>query len=136
YWLNQIFNYQNPIGFVLYMVLIMLFAFFYSFLMFNPESVAENLSKSNAYIPGIRPGEDTTNYISRLLFKITVLGTVYLMILAALPIVTTIIFGFKGTVAQSVTIGGTSLIIVVGVALETVNQIITQSTEQEYKRLF
>lgn len=136
YWLNQIFSYQNPIGFVLYMVLIMLFAFFYSFLMFNPESVAENLSKSNAYIPGIRPGEDTTNYISRLLFKITVLGTVYLMILAALPIVTTIIFGFKGTVAQSVTIGGTSLIIVVGVALETVNQIITQSTEQEYKRLF
>ena len=135
YWLSQIFNYQNPIGFVLYMVLIMLFAFFYSFLMFNPESVAENLSKSNAYIPGIRPGEDTTNYISRLLFKITVLGTVYLMILAALPIVTTIIFGFKGTVAQSVTIG-TSLIIVVGVALETVNQIITQSTEQEYKRLF
>ncbi|MGB4129983.1 MAG: preprotein translocase subunit SecY, partial [Acholeplasmatales bacterium] len=65
-----------------------------------------------------------------------VLGTVYLMILAALPIVTTVIFGFKGTVAQSVTIGGTSLIIVVGVALETVNQIITQSTEQEYKRLF
>src|SRR5690554_803352 len=58
YWLNQIFNYQNPIGFVLYMVLIMLFAFFYSFLMFNPESVAENLSKSNAYIQGIRPGEE------------------------------------------------------------------------------
>lgn len=136
YWLNQIFNYQNPIGFVLYMVLIMLFAFFYSFLMFNPESVSDNLSKSNAFIPGIRPGEDTTNYISRLLFKITLLGTVYLMVLAALPIITTIIFGFEGTVAQSVTIGGTSLIIVVGVALETTNQIITQSTEQEYKRLF
>lgn len=136
YWLNQIFNYQNPIGFVLYMVLIMLFAFFYSFLMFNPEKVSDNLSKSNAFIPGIRPGEDTTNYISRLLFKITLLGTVYLMTLAALPILTTMIFGFDGTIAQSVTIGGTSLIIVVGVALETSNQIITQSTEQEYKRLF
>lgn len=136
YWLNQIFSYQNPIGFVLYMTLIMLFSFFYSFLMFNPESVSDNLSKSNAYIPGVRPGEDTTNYISRLLFKITLLGTIYLMILAALPIVTTVMFGFKGTVAQSVTIGGTSLIIVVGVALETTNQIITQSTEQEYKRLF
>lgn len=136
YWLNQIFSYQNPIGFVLYMTLILLFAFFYSFLMFNPESVSDNLSKSNAYIPGIRPGEDTSNYISRLLFKITLLGTVYLMILAAMPIVTTIIFGFEGTVAQSVTIGGTSLIIVVGVALETTNQIITQSTEQEYGTMF
>lgn len=136
YWFDQIFNYQNPLGFVIYMVLILIFAFFYSFLMFNPESVSENLSKSNAFIPGIRPGEDTTNYISRLLFKISLLGTVYLMILAAMPIITTVIFNFQGIEAQSITLGGTSLIILVGVALETSNQIITQATEQEYKGLF
>ncbi len=136
YWFDQIFNYRNPLGFVIYMVLILVFSFFYSFLMFNPESVSENLSKSNSYIPGVRPGEDTTNYISKLLFKITLLGTVYLMILAALPILTTLIFGFQGVEAQSITLGGTSLIILVGVALETSNQIITQSTEQEYEGLF
>ena len=136
YWFNQIFSYQNPLGFVIYMVLILIFAFFYSFLMFNPEDVSENLSKSNAFIPGIRPGEDTTYYVSSLLFKITLLCTVYLMILAALPIITTVIFKFTGTEAQSITLGGTSLIILVGVALETTNQVITQATEQEYKGLF
>lgn len=136
YWIDQIFSYQQPIGFVLYMVMIMIFSFFYSFLMLSPEKVADNLSKSNAYIPGVRPGVDTEDFISRLLFKITLLGTIYLMILAALPIVTSIVFRFNAQEAQVVTLGGTSLLIVVGVALETVNQIITQSTTQEYKGLF
>ncbi|NLN50580.1 MAG: preprotein translocase subunit SecY [Acholeplasmataceae bacterium] len=136
YWLNQIFNYREPLGFVLYMLLILVFSFFYSFLMLNPEKVADNLSQSNAYIPGVRPGEDTSNFISKLLFKITLLGTVYLMILAAMPILTSVIFNFNAEEAQVITLGGTSLLIVVGVALETVNQIITQSTEQEYKGLF
>jgi len=104
--------------------------------MLNPEKVADNLSQSNAYIPGVRPGEDTSNFISKLLFKITLLGTVYLMILAAMPILTSVIFNFNAEEAQVITLGGTSLLIVVGVALETVNQIITQSTEQEYKGLF
>ena len=135
YWLNQIFSYQQPIGFVLYMFLILIFSFFYAFLMLNPEQVADNLSKSNAYIPGVRPGEDTENFVSRLLFKITILGSLYLMILAALPIVTSVIFNF-GEDANVITIGGTSLLIVVGVALETSKQIITQATEQEYKGIF
>lgn len=136
YWIDQIFNYQQPIGFVLYMILILIFSFFYSFIMMSPEKVADNLSKSNAYIPGVRPGQDTENYVSRLLFKITLLGTVYLMALAATPIVTSMIFGFTAAEAQVVSLGGTSLLIVVGVALETTNQIITQATEQEYKGLF
>ena len=110
--------------------------FFYSFLMLNPEQVAENLSKSNAYIPGIRPGTDTENFVSRLLFKITILGSLYLMILAALPIVTSILFKFNAQEAQVITIGGTSLLIVVGVALETAKQIISEATEQEYKGIF
>jgi preprotein translocase subunit SecY len=136
YWFNQIFSYHEPIGFVLYMLLILVFSFFYSFLMLNPEQVAENLSKSNAYIPGIRPGADTENFVSRLLFKITILGSLYLMILAALPIITSIVFKFNAQEAQVITIGGTSLLIVVGVALETAKQIISQATEQEYKGIF
>ena len=136
YWFNQIFSYHQPIGFVLYMLLILVFAFFYSFLMLNPEQVADNLSKSNAYILGIRPGADTENFVSRLLFKITILGSLYLMILAALPIITSVIFSFTPQEAQVITIGGTSLLIVVGVALETSKQIITQATEQEYKGIF
>ena len=136
YWFNQIFSYHEPIGFVLYMLLILVFSFFYSFLMLNPEQVAENLSKSNAYIPGIRPGTDTENFVSRLLFKITILGSLYLMILAALPIVTSILFKFNAQEAQVITIGGTSLLIVVGVALETAKQIISEATEQEYKGIF
>lgn len=136
YWFNQIFSYHQPIGFVLYMLLILVFAFFYSFLMLNPEQVADNLSKSNAYIPGVRPGADTEDFVSRLLFKITILGSLYLMILAALPIITSMLFGFTPQEAQVITIGGTSLLIVVGVALETSKQIITQATEQEYKGIF
>lgn len=136
YWFDQIFNYQRPFGFVIYMFLIMVFSFFYSFLMLSPEQVAENLSKSNAYIPGVRPGVETENYISRLLFKITLLGTTYLMILAALPLLTAIVFKFNAQEAQVITLGGTSLLIVVGVALETANQIITEATEQKYEGIF
>lgn len=135
-WLDQIFNYQQPIGFVLYIGLIIVFTFFYSFLMLNPEKVAENLSKSNAYIPGVRPGLDTQNYIAKLMFKITLLGTVYLVILAAMPIVTAVIFGFNSQESQAIVLGGTSLLIVVGVAMETTNQIETEANNQEYKGIF
>jgi preprotein translocase subunit SecY len=135
-WLDQIFNYQQPIGFVLYIGLIVVFTFFYSFLMLNPEKVADNLSKSNAYIPGVRPGLDTQNYIARLMFKITLLGTVYLVILAAMPIVTAIVFGFNSQESQAIVLGGTSLLIVVGVAIETTNQVETQANNQEYKGIF
>jgi preprotein translocase subunit SecY len=135
-WLDQIFNYQQPIGFVLYIGLIVVFTFFYSFLMLNPEKVAENLSKSNAYIPGVRPGLDTQNYIAKLMFKITLLGTVYLVILAAMPIVTAIIFGFNSQESQAIVLGGTSLLIVVGVAIETTNQVETEANDQEYKGIF
>jgi preprotein translocase subunit SecY len=135
-WLNQIFNYQQPIGFVLYVGLITVFSFFYSFLMMNPEKVADNLSKSNSYIPGVRPGMDTQNFIAKLMFKITLLGTVYLVILAALPIITSVVFGFNGTESQAIVLGGTSLLIVVGVAMETTNQIETEANNQEYKGIF
>jgi len=135
-WLNTIFNYQQPIGFILYVLLIIVFSFFYSFLTINPEKIAENLSKSNAYVPGIRPGQETKDFVAKLLFKITVIGTVYLVVLAVLPVLTSIVFGFTGTEAQAITLGGTSLLIIVGVAIETTQQVETDASQTEYSGIF
>lgn len=136
YWINQIFSFQQPIGFVLYMILIVIFSFFYSFMTINPAQIAENLSKSNAYIPGVRPGEETRNYVSKTLFKVTTLGTAYLVFLAAIPILTSVAFGLKGQEAQAITIGGTSLLILVGVAVETMTQMETSVEKDTYEGLF
>ena len=127
--LNAIFSTQEPIGFVLYIVLIVLFSFFYSFLQMSPDKMAENLQKQNAYVPGIRPGEETAAYFSRVLFKITVVGATYLAILASLPIILTKALSLP----SSVTVGGTGLIIVVGVAIETASQIKTIAQEKQYR---
>lgn len=129
FWLDQIFTYTNPIGFALYMFLVFIFSFFYTFLTVKPDDIAEDLQKSNAFIPGIRPGEDTQNYISKILFKVTVLGATYLALLAAIPIITSIIFNLPA----SVTVGGTSILIIVGVAIETAKQLETEASEKAYK---
>lgn len=129
YWIGQIFDYTQPIGFVLYLVLIYLFTFFYAFLQMNPEKISENLQKQNAYIPGIRPGAETSSYLSRVLFKITVVGATYLALIASLPVIVSFIFDLP----DSIKIGGTSLIIVVGVAIETAKQIKTQAQEKQYR---
>jgi len=135
-WLNSIFSYQQPIGFILYVLLIVVFSFFYSFLTINPEKISHNLSKSNAYVPGIRPGQDTQDYIAKLLFKITVIGTLYLVVLAVIPIFTSIIFGFTGTEASAIRLGGTSLLIIVGVAIQTTQQVETDASQTEYSGIF
>jgi preprotein translocase subunit SecY len=95
----------------------------------NPEKMSENLQKQNAYIPGIRPGAETASYISRVLFKITMVGATYLAVVAAIPIITSYIFDLP----NSVQLGGTSLIIVVGVAIETAKQLKTQSQDKQYR---
>ncbi|MDD2493137.1 MAG: preprotein translocase subunit SecY [Bacilli bacterium] len=128
-WITNIFSASEPIGFVLYIILIFVFSFFYAFLQINPEKMAENLQKQNAYIPGIRPGDETASYFSRVLFKITMVGATYLSIVAAVPIIAAKIFDLP----SSVQVGGTSLIIVVGVAIETVKQLKTQSQEKQYR---
>jgi preprotein translocase subunit SecY len=128
-WIRRIFNYNEPIGFAIYIILIFLFSFFYSFLQINPEKMAENLQKQNAYVPGVRPGEDTAIYFSRVLFKVTMLGATYLAIVASLPMIISMIFKLPATVQ----VGGTSIMIVVGVAIETAKQIKTQVQEQEYR---
>ena len=140
YWLNQIFSTTssnsetsvvtiNIIGFALYIILIIIFSFFYSFLQMNPDKMAENLQKQNAFIPGVRPGDETSSFISRVLFKITMIGATYLTIIAIIPIVFTAIFNLP----SSVQVGGTSLIIVVGVAIETAKQIKASYQEKQYR---
>ncbi|MFW5888770.1 MAG: preprotein translocase subunit SecY [Bacillota bacterium] len=126
-WLTQIFTYTEPIGFVIYVLLIFIFTFFYSFILIKPEQIAENLNKQNAYVPGVRPGKETEAHITKILFRVTVVGAFYLVVVASLPIVTSIILGHN--YAQ---IGGTSLLIIVGVALETAKQVETDTQEKAY----
>lgn len=106
-------------GFVLYVALIFFFGYFYTFLQMNPEEMSKNLSKSGAYIPGVRPGNDTIEYVSNVLSRLTIVGSLFLVIIAGLPIVFS---NFSG-LPSSVTIGGTGLLIVVGVAIETYKQL-------------
>ena len=127
--IKAIFNYQQPIGFILYVVLIVAFTYFYAFVQVSPEKVADNLKKQGSYIPGVRPGVDTEEYLSKVLSRITFIGAIYLVVIAGLPIV----FGAITDLPSSVEIGGTSLLIVVGVAIETAKQIQTKTMDQKYK---
>ena len=108
-----------PWGLIIYIVLTFAFSFFYSNLTINPERLAEDFQKSGSYIPGIRPGNETRRYIQKVLNRVTFIGASALTVIAALPIVLTLL----GIVPQSLALGGTGMIIVVGVALETMNQI-------------
>ena len=96
----------------------------------KPKEMAENLQKNGGYIPGVRPGEETVDYISTVLKRLTVVGAFALAIIAALPI----IFGIISNLPSSVTIGGTGLLIVVGVSLETYKQLESQLVSRTYKK--
>jgi len=117
-------------GFILYIIFIFAFAYFYTFIQLKPKELADNLNKNGGYIPGIRPGEDTVTYINKVLRRITFVGSLALSVIAGLPI----IFGLFSNMPTSVTIGGTGLLIVVGVALETYKQIESQLISRNYKR--
>jgi preprotein translocase subunit SecY len=132
-WLEQIFTNSKPIGCILYVILIVFFSFFYSFMTVDPDKIADNLDKQGAYIPGYRPGEDTKVQLSKMLFRITLLGSIYLVVLALVPIIVSAAFSFTAQEASVITIGGTSLIIVVGVAIETFRQMETTAETKEYK---
>ena len=123
-------TYTTPVGFVLYILFIFLFAYFYTFIQLKPEEFAKNLQDNGGYIPGIRPGEETKQYVSRILSRLTVLGATFLSIIAGLPI----IFSQLTSLPTSVSIGGTGLLIVVGVALETYKQLEGSILTRSYKR--
>lgn len=128
--IDTILNYQEPIGFCLYIVMIVLFAFFYSNLQIDSHKISEDLKKNGGSIPGVRTGKDTEKYISTVLNRVTVVGSIFLVIIAAIPIMTPIIWSQTSNAA--LTLGGTGLIIITGVALETTNQIKTLITRKEY----
>ncbi|EDP67174.1 protein translocase subunit SecY [Carnobacterium sp. AT7] len=127
--LNKIFNLQEPIGAVLYTVLIVVFTYFYAFIQVNPEKVAENLQKQGGYIPSVRPGKPTQDFISNTLTRLSTVGAVYLGVIALLPILASNVWNLP----QSVSLGGTSLLIVVGVALELMRQLEGQMSKKSYQ---
>lgn len=117
--LKQVFNYSTPIGMTVYGILIVAFTFFYAFVQVNPEKVAENLQKQGSYIPSVRPGKDTESYISKVLMHLSVAGAIFLAAVALIPILAQNVFNLPTAIG----LGGTSLLIVIGVALETAKQL-------------
>ena len=116
---------------IVYFLLIIFFAYFYSTIQFNPVEVANNLKKNGGYIPGFRPGKPTSEFIKKVLNKITLFGAIYLGIIAIVPI---LISHFSSSASLSgISLGGTSIIIVVGVALETVRALEAQMLMRNYK---
>lgn len=137
---NSYLSYTTPVGFILYIVLIFFFGYFYTFIQIKPEELAKNLQQNGGYIPGIRPGKDTEDYVSKILSRLTVVGSIFLVIIAGLPILFTALVNLtdKVNLSANVTIGGTGLLIVVGVALETYKQLegslVTRSYKKAYRR--
>lgn len=127
---NNWFSLSNPvysIGLVLYIVLLIFFAYFYTSITFNPLEVADNMKKQGGFIPGIRPGKPTVDYLQNVLNYIIFIGAVGLTIIAVIP------FFFNGVFGANVSFGGTSLIIVVSVVLETMNQLESMMLVRNYR---
>ncbi len=123
-WLNT----SHPFGACLYVVLIIFFTYFYASINYNPKQIAENLKKNGGFIPGLRPGAPTHEYIKKTANNVVTIGAVMLAIVASMPIILSFIFGVDG-----LSIGGSSMMICVGVALETVKQIEGQMVMRHYK---
>ena len=115
------------IGLVIYLVLIVVFAYFYTSITFNPLEIANNMKRQGGFIPGIRPGKPTSDYLNRILNYIVFIGAAGLSIVAVIPIV------FNGVFNANVSFGGTSIIIIVGVVIETIKQIESQMLVRYYK---
>ena len=124
----RVFETSKPFYSILYFLLIVGFSYFYASMSFNPIEVANNLKKNGGFIPGYRPGKPTADFITKVLSKITMFGALYLSVIAIAPIITGNLVGYS-----SLAIGGTSVIIVVGVALETVKQMEAQMLMRHYK---
>ena len=127
---SKYISYQTPVGFIIYVVLIFAFAYFYTFVQVKPEEFAKNLQENGGYIPGVRPGEKTKKYLSKILSRLTILGAIFLVIIAGIPI----LFANFTSLPTTVSIGGTGLLIVVGVALETYKQLEGSLLARGYKR--
>jgi len=122
-----LFSTQGVFYAVIYFLMIIGFAYFYATIQFNPVEMANNLRKNGGAIPGIRPGKSTSDFISKILSRITLMGALFLSVIAILPIII-------GNVGQiNISLGGTSVLIMVGVALDTVNNLESQMMMRHYK---
>lgn len=126
---NKYIAYTSPCGFVLYVLLIFLFGYVYTLMELNPKEMSENLDKNRSYIPGITPGEKTASYLKGTITRLTVVGTFFLVILATIPILISKI----PEIGSAITLGGTGLLIVVGVALETYKQLESSVVSRSYQ---
>ncbi|EJE99615.1 preprotein translocase subunit SecY [Liquorilactobacillus mali] len=126
--MTNIFNMQATGGMILYTVLIVVFTFFYAFVQVNPEKLSENLQKQGSYIPSVWPGKETEKFVSRLLMRLSSVGSLFLGLVALIPLVASNIWGLD----ESIGLGGTSLLIVVGVALESIRQLKGMMMKREY----
>ncbi|NLP35230.1 MAG: preprotein translocase subunit SecY [Clostridiales bacterium] len=120
-------EFKYSIGLLIYIALIIFFAYFYTSITFNPIEVANNMKKQGGFIPGIRPGKPTTDYLTKVLNNIILIGAVGLIIVSVIPII------FSGAFGARVNFGGTSIIIIVGVIIETIKQIESQMLVRHYK---
>ena len=125
--LNEVLALTHPVGAVVYMILIVCFTFFYTSFAVNPTEMAENMRKNGGFIPGIRPGKPTTEYIQRTVHRLSVIGAFFYVVLAMAPIL------FQAIFKMSVGFGGTTLLIVTGVALEIIKQLESQLLMRHYK---
>ena len=125
YWFNKAYPWAS-VGLVVYILLVFFFAYFYTSVTFNPMEVANNMKKGGGFIPGIRPGKPTQDYLNRILNYIVFIGAVGLIIVAIIPIF------FNGMFGANVSFGGTSLIIIVGVIIETIKQIESKMIVRNY----
>ncbi|NGQ97205.1 preprotein translocase subunit SecY [Brevibacillus sp. SYP-B805] len=128
-WIYQNFQVSAPLGMTLYAFLIIGFTYFYTFVQINPVQMAENMKKNGGYIPGIRPGKHTEVYITRTLNRLTLAGALFLMAISILPF----FFSKLANLPQQIYIGGTSLLIVIGVTLDTMKQIESQMIKRHYQ---
>ena len=130
----KVFDSNGLIYCVVYFLLIIVFSYFYNTIQFNPVEIANNLKKNGGFIPGFRPGKPTADFLARVINRLTMFGAIYLAVVALLPAITgNIMLAFGSSAGNSLAIGGTSIIIVVGVALETVKVLEAQLMMRHYK---
>lgn len=126
--LMEVFNMQTKLGASIYIIMIIVFTYFYAFVQVNPEKVAENLQKQGSYIVNVRPGRETEEYLSTLLIRLSTVGAFYLALISLLPMIASSIWDLP----PEIRMGGTSLLIVVGVALEAARQIEGRMVTRRY----
>ncbi|WP_028595148.1 preprotein translocase subunit SecY [Paenibacillus assamensis] len=128
-WIINNTSSDKPLGMTIFVLLIIGFTFFYTFVQLNPQQMADQMKKNGGYIPGIRPGKATATYLTRVMSRITLSGAIFLALIAVLPVFLGSLAGFP----REVQLGGTSFLIVVGVALDTMKQVESQLIKRHYK---